>query len=116
MLSNFENKFYQPFNQFGISPKYKWATLHLGYRNLTYSNYTLAGHRILGAGFDLKPKNFRIGFMYGQLRRSASIDSSMNANPMYVRPAPTYKRLGMAAKLGYSFKKLCGPGIFQRLG
>ncbi|MBK8930041.1 MAG: hypothetical protein IPM72_10305 [Chitinophagaceae bacterium] len=105
VLSNFENKFYQPFNQFGISPKYKWATLHLGYRNLTYSNYTLAGHRILGAGFDLKPKNFRIGFMYGQLRRSASIDSSMNANPMYVRPAPTYKRLGMAAKLGYSFKK-----------
>ena len=89
VLSNFENKFYQPFNQFGISPKYKWATLHLGYRNLTYSNYTLAGHRILGAGFDLKPKNFRIGFMYGQLRRSASIDSSMNANPMYVRPAPS---------------------------
>ncbi len=105
VLSNFENKFYQPFNQFGISPKYKWATLHLGYRNLTYSRYTLAGHRILGAGFDLKPKNFRIGFMYGQLRRSASIDSSMNANPMYIRPVPTYKRLGMAAKLGYGFKK-----------
>ncbi|MBK9959426.1 MAG: hypothetical protein IPP11_12940 [Chitinophagaceae bacterium] len=116
VLSNFENKFYQPFNQFGISPKYKWATLHLGYRNLTYSNYTLAGHRILGAGFDLKPKNFRIGFMYGQLRRSASIDSSMNANPMYVRPAPTYKRLGMAAKLGYSFKKIMWTWYFSKAG
>lgn len=105
VLSNFENKFYQPFNQFGISPHYKWATLHLGYRNITYSRYTLAGHRILGAGFDLKPKNFRIGFMYGQLRRSTAIDSSMNANPLYVRPTPTYKRIGLAAKLGYGTNK-----------
>ena len=105
VLSNSENKFYQPFNQFGISPHYKWATLHLGYRNITYSHYTLAGHRILGAGFDLKPKKFRIGFMYGQLRRSTSIDSSMNANPLYVRPAPTYKRMGLAGKLGYGTNK-----------
>lgn len=105
VLSNFENKFYQPFNQFGISPHYKWATLHLGYRNITYSHYTLAGHRMLGAGFELKPKKFRIGFMYGQLRRSTSIDSSMNANPLYVRPAPTYKRMGIAGKLGYGTQK-----------
>lgn len=105
VLSNSENKFYQPFNQFGISPRYKWATLHLGYRNITYSHYTLAGHRMLGAGFDLKPKNFRIGFMYGQLRRSTSIDSSMNANPLYVRPTPTYRRMGLAGKLGYGTNK-----------
>lgn len=101
VFSNFENKFYQPFNQFGISPKYKWATLHLGYRNLTYSNYTLAGHRMLGAGFDINPGKLRAGFMYGQLRRSTAIDSTMNANPLEIRPAPTYKRLGMAGKIGY---------------
>lgn len=105
LFSNFSNKFYQPFNQFGLSPHYKWATLHLGYRNITYSNYTLAGHRILGGGFDLTPKKIRIGFMYGQLRRSASIDSSMNANPLFIRPTPVYKRLGMAAKIGYGSKK-----------
>ncbi len=105
VLSNFENKFYQPFNQFGISPHYKWATVHLGYRNITYSHYTLAGHRILGAGFDLKPKKFRIGLMYGQLRRSTAIDSSMNANPLYMRPTPTYKRMGLATKLGYGTEK-----------
>ena len=101
VLSNFENKFYQPFNQFGISPYYKWARLHLGYQNITYSQYTLAGHLILGAGFDLTPKKFRIGFMYGQLRRSTSIDSSMNANPLYIRPVPTFKRIGLASKIGY---------------
>lgn len=105
VFSNFENRFYQPFNQFGLSPRYKWATLHLGYRNLTYSHYTLAGHRMLGAGFDLNPRKFRIGFMYGQLRRSTSIDSSMNANPLYVRPTPTYKRIGVAGKLGYGTQK-----------
>lgn len=60
---------------------------------------------MLGAGFDLNPKKFRIGFMYGQLRRSTSIDSSMNANPLYVRPTPTYKRLGMAGKIGYGTQK-----------
>ncbi len=69
VLSNFENKFYQPFNQFGISPYYKWIKLHLGYQNITYSHYTLAGHLMLGAGFDLTPKKFRIGFMYGQLKK-----------------------------------------------
>lgn len=105
IFSNFENKFYQPFNQFGLSPHYKWATLHLGYRNITYSKYTLAGYRMLGAGFDLRPGNFRIGFMYGQLRRSTSIDSSMLSNPQYTRPAPAYKRVGMAGKIGYGTNK-----------
>lgn len=105
LFSNFDNRFYQPFNQFGLSPHYKWATLHLGYRNITYSNYTLAGYRILGAGFDLKPKNFRIGFMYGQLQRSASLDDMMHANPLEFRPTPTYKRLGLAGKIGYGTNK-----------
>ncbi|HQZ76606.1 MAG: hypothetical protein JNK36_11250 [Bacteroidia bacterium] len=105
LFSNFGNKYSQPFNQFGLSPRYKWITMHLGYRNLTYSNYTLAGHKMLGVGFDLNPKKFRIGFMYGQLRRSASIDSTMNTNPMYVRPTPTFKRVGIAGKIGYGSQK-----------
>lgn len=105
IVSNFENKFYQPFNQFGISPYYKWIKLHLGYRNLMYSPFTLAGHQMLGAGFDLTPGKFRLGFMYGRLRKSTSIDSSMNANPLFIRPAPTYKRLGYAAKVGYGTQK-----------
>ena len=105
LLSNFENKFYQPFNQYGISPYYKWVKLHLGYRNLTYSPYTLAGHSMLGAGFDLTPGKFRIGFMYGRLRRSTSVDSSMYANPQMVRPVPVYKRLGYAMKVGYGTSK-----------
>lgn len=105
LFSNYDNRFYQPFNQFGLSPRYKWVTLHLGYRNLNFSNYTLAGYRMLGAGFELNPKKFRIGFMYGQLRRSTSIDSSMLSNPQYIRPIPAYKRLGLAGKIGYGTQK-----------
>lgn len=105
LFSNFENKFYQPFNQFGISPYYRWVKLHLGYRNITYSPYTLAGHTMLGAGFDLTPGKFRVGFMYGRLRRSTSVDSSMYANPQLERPVPAYKRLGYAMKVGYGTSK-----------
>src|SRR5687767_2715688 len=39
-----QSSFTQPFNQFGLSPTYKWVTLHAGYRNLFFSPYTLAGH------------------------------------------------------------------------
>lgn len=101
LLSNYENKFYQPFNQFGLSPHYKWATLHLGYRSLNFSNYTLAGYRMLGAGFELNPQKFRIGFMYGQLNRSTNTDASMLNNPEYIKPLPSYKRMGLAGKVGY---------------
>ncbi len=61
--------FRQPFNQFGISPKYKWITLHLGYRNISFSKYVLGGHTILGAGIELTPGLLRFGAVYGRLRR-----------------------------------------------
>src|SRR5690606_19189222 len=31
----------QPFNQFGLSPSYKWLRVHLGYRNISFSDFTL---------------------------------------------------------------------------
>ena len=42
--SDADRSFSQPFNQFGMSPTYKWITLHAGYRNIDYSPYTLGGH------------------------------------------------------------------------
>ena len=51
--SNQGTSFGQPFNQFGVSPTYKWVTLHLGYRNVTHSSLTLAGHQMLGAWIGL---------------------------------------------------------------
>lgn len=92
--------FQQPFNQYGASPNYKWATVHLGYRNINYNPYTLAGHTMLGAGFDLTPKKWRIGFMYGRLSAATKIDTiSQTLQPV------SFSRKGYAGKLGYGSEK-----------
>ncbi|HZF65325.1 MAG TPA: hypothetical protein VEZ55_12595, partial [Chitinophagaceae bacterium] len=35
-INKFQSSFSKPNLQFGITPKYKWAMLHLGHRNLTF--------------------------------------------------------------------------------
>ena len=52
VISPKQQSFRQPFNQFGMSPYYKWLTLHVGYRNINFSRYTLSGHTFLGAGVE----------------------------------------------------------------
>lgn len=95
VFSEQERSFRQPFNQFGLSPHYKWITLHAGYRNITYSPYTLGGHTILGAGVDLTPGIFRFGFMYGRLNRATAVDTTAGFFEPY-----QYTRKGYAARVG----------------
>jgi hypothetical protein len=59
----------QPFNQFGISPRFKWGTNYLGSSSMKLSNYSLSGQRFTGAGADLQLGWIRVGGMYGRLRR-----------------------------------------------
>jgi hypothetical protein len=99
-FSEQDRRFQQPFNQFGLSPTYKWITLHGGYRNLSYSPYTLAGHTMLGAGFDLQPGKFKIGFMTGRLNRATTIDTTSGL----IRPEG-FSRYGSAVKVGYGTDK-----------
>ncbi|MBE8720878.1 hypothetical protein [Sphingobacterium pedocola] len=92
-----ENKsFQQPFNQYGMSPTYKWITLHVGHRSVNFSPYTLAGHTMLGGGFELKPGKLRVGFMYGRLNKATVIDTTSQSLVPYA-----FNRKGFAAKLGY---------------
>lgn len=109
-FSNQGTSFGQPFNQFGVSPTYKWITLHLGYRNVTHSSLTLAGHQMLGAGVDLNPGKLRAGFMYGRLRRavqftpppdSLSLDTLLQTQEIPILEDPVYQRAGWSAKVGY---------------
>lgn len=104
----------QPFNQFGLSPTYKWATLHLGYRNISYSPFTLAGHSMLGAGVELNPGKLRFGFVYGRLRRSVqfrpppdslSLDTLLQTQKIPYGEEPVYQRMGWATKVGYGDDK-----------
>ncbi len=91
-----QGKFTKPFLQFGITPTYKWAKLHLGHRNLTFNPYTLSGHTFLGVGIELNPKKFRFAAMYGRLRPAVEIDTSNNTVVV-----PSFKRKGYGVKIGY---------------
>ena len=95
VLGSYQDKARQAFNKFGLSPEYMdWLTIHLGRRNLNFSPLVLGGKTILGAGFEINPKKFRAGFMWGRFDRAVAPDSLSFYQP-------TYKRTGFAAKLGY---------------
>jgi len=84
------------FARIGVSPRYKWAKLHLGFRSMSFSRYTLAGHSFLGAGIELTPGNFHFSAMYGQLKRARAEDLTKRQNL-----DPAFKRLGWGIKAGY---------------
>ncbi len=78
---------------YGISPTYKWATLHLGDRSMNFSKYTLNGQSFKGVGAELKPGKFRFSGMYGRLRRADASDfnSLQNLDTYYKRNAWAFK-------------------------
>ncbi|MFK8163054.1 MAG: hypothetical protein AB8H12_11380, partial [Lewinella sp.] len=84
-----------PFNRFGISPTYKWATVHLGHRNLTFSPFVLNGATFFGAGADLRPGKLRLSAMYGRFQRARirRFDEGLAADF-------EYQREGYSVRLG----------------
>ena len=104
VVSEQERRFSQPFNQYGVSPYYKSLKLHLGYRNVRFSDYTLGGANFLGAGVEYTPKNIRLGFVYGQFARPVNEDATgQDVRYQYIRPV--YQRIGWAAKVGIGSPK-----------
>ena len=93
--SNQNVQFRQPFNQYGMSPKYKWITAHLGYRNMTFSPYTLGGITFFGAGVELTPGIVRFSAMYGRLYKAIQEDTTSSSNIV-----PAFKRMGGGFKIG----------------
>jgi hypothetical protein len=89
----------QPFNQFGISPTFKSITFHAGYRNMNFSEFTLAGTTFLGAGIEINPsQSFLKGSaMYGRLAK-ARITGGLNDLEFGV---PSYERWGYGSKITF---------------
>lgn len=84
------------YNFTGLSPTYKWATVHLGDRSMSFSPYTLDGHSFKGYGVELKPNKFYFGAMYGRLRRAVAEDfRSRQALD------PSFRRMAWSFKAGY---------------
>ncbi|WP_395045962.1 hypothetical protein [Flavobacterium sp.] len=95
-VSEQERTFRQPFNQFCISPTYKWAKAHLGYTNLAWSPFTWSGQTALGAGVELNPGKLRFGALYGKLNRA--VEENLTSPELQT---PAFKRMGYAMRLGY---------------
>jgi hypothetical protein len=87
----------QPFNQFGLSPYYKWLKLHLGYRNISFSDFTLSNHTFLGAGVEAEPGIFRFGFVYGRFLKAVNQPIDTLSGDIIT---PVFARKGVAAKIG----------------
>lgn len=94
MLSTQERSYNQPFNQFGVSPRYKWLTLHAGYRSLRFSEFTLSDVMVLGGGAEVRGDWFHAGAMYGRFRRPVDEDTLAGV-------LPVYRRMGWAATMGF---------------
>ncbi len=85
------------FNQFGISPSYKWIKVYAGYSNMSFSSFTLSGHQFLGGGIELTPPgHFKFSAMYGRLQQAVKLDT------LHPETAPSYKRIGYGCKMGYN--------------
>jgi hypothetical protein len=97
VVSDQQRSYTQPFNQYGISPTYKWATFHAGWRSIEFSPFTLAGHNFLGGGVELNPGKLRFGFIYGRFNKAIEEDFNQ---PLAFAQQPAYKRTGYSARLG----------------
>jgi hypothetical protein len=102
-LTKENHTFNQPsFRQFGMSPNYKSVTLHLGYRNMSFSNYSLSGLTFFGTGIEVTPEKYPVKFyaMYGRFNKAVQfIDLDDLEEEDQVLEEPSYERRGFATKL-----------------
>jgi hypothetical protein len=89
--------FSQPFNRFGLSPYYKWLTIHAGYRSIRMNPYVMSGAQFLGAGVEMNPKGFRFAAFYGRFAKPIAQDTNASITNT---PIPAFKRMGYGAKIG----------------
>ena len=94
-LGSQQRAFNQPFNRFGVSPFYKWATFHFGYRSIRFNPYVMSGLQFLGAGVELNPKGFRFAAFYGRFAKPVRQDTLAS-----ITPDPAFRRMGYGVKFG----------------
>jgi hypothetical protein len=97
--SNQHSTYSQPFNQYGITPTYKWIKVHAGWCNMSFSPYTFSGYPFLGGGVELNPKSWKFALMAGRLKKAVEYDA-INETDRDM----SFTRIGMGAKAGYEKK------------
>jgi len=113
VVTNGKFNFTHSFARFGISPQYKWITFHAGYRQMTFSRYSLSDQTFLGAGLELHPGKFRFAAMAGRFRKAVPLDTGMFAAQIpgsypldvtNVNGQNRYSQQGSYSRSGYGFK------------
>ncbi len=87
-LTQQQKSFTQPFNQYGLSPKYKNTTLHLGHRSMKLSEYSLGGAQFFGVGVETKFKFITLKALYGRFAKAVDgyySDGRVVGEPSYER-------------------------------
>ncbi len=102
LFSNYRRNFSQPFNQYGISPKYKGIKLHIGHRSINWSKYSMGGHRFYGLGGETNLGKIRLGYVQGRFLKATNPDTTTNYR---IASRPSFKRTGYAIKLGFGNTK-----------
>ncbi|HYQ88991.1 MAG TPA: hypothetical protein VEU09_05120 [Candidatus Binatia bacterium] len=85
LVSGDQVAFRQNINQFALHPQLSWAGLQAGNLSPQYSTYTLADATVLGAGFELTPRKWHIGFADGKSRKAIAADPTALVQPQYAR-------------------------------
>ena len=81
----------------GISPTYRWLTLHAGDRAMAFSPYSLSGIGFRGGGVEAKPGRWHVMAMGGRLRAERAADIEANQTGLALRG----QRDAYGAKVGY---------------
>lgn len=87
----------------GLSPTYKWATLHLGNRSMSFSQNTLSGRAFKGVGAEIAPGKFKLAAFYGTIEEPR-VPQFENAPAL---PEP-FKRIAYGAKFEFGDKRKWG--------
>ncbi|HFA49083.1 MAG TPA: hypothetical protein ENJ95_08705 [Bacteroidetes bacterium] len=96
-------RFEQPFNRFGLSPAWKWGKLHLGYRNLSFSPFILAGQTMYMAGLELTPGKLRFAALRGRMNDAVGPDDPNFRSARFKRNALVLKLGGGTEKTHFDF-------------
>lgn len=87
-----------PFFRLGLSPTYKWAKVHLGYRTMQFSKYSLSDITFLGGGVEINPGNLRLAGMVGELKTP---NFNLDTLAFHANLISNYKRKAYGFKLGF---------------
>ena len=92
----------QNINQFGINPTWSWGNLHLGDFNESFSNYSLGGINIRGAGLTITPGQFSLSVVGGYTQRAVQGGASNGSYDRYLYGA----KIGLGKSSGSNFNLL----------